>query len=142
MPFWQSKSIKKMTPVHLLKQLERRGFHFRVVGDKLRVGPTPIPVDLDSLIQSNRDSLIALLREVCPSCRGPLSRAETDRYRYTECSQNPVHFFEAVNKRPGRMMGLFTDFAVGRCASCEAEGEVFNGTCEGCYDRAVNSRCC
>src|SRR5262245_18325866 len=129
-----------MTPSQILSSLEAQGYHCRVSAGSLRVcGPKPMPVDIQRAIRDNKQALIAVLANLCPSCNQPLRTIENERYRYSECLLDPTHYFEAVNKRPGRMMGLWTDFAIAECAACGAQGETFNQLCEACCERQVEA---
>src|SRR5215470_957207 len=103
-----------------LQELRARGFHVRVKGDKLKVSPSPVPPDVAALIKDHRDGLVAVLRGRCPVCGERLRAAiHAERFTYSECGVEPIHYAELVNRTGGKPMGVFTDYAPdGQCARC------------------------
>jgi len=125
-----------------LQELRARGFHVRVEGDKLKVSPSPVPPDVAALIKDHRDGLVAVLRGRCPVCGERLRAAiHAERFTYSECGVEPIHYAELVNRTGGKPMGVFTDYAPdGQCARCGSAAETFNGVCENCHAKTESAQ--
>lgn len=124
-----------LTTRELLQELERRGVTIQPNGERLRVeAPTGALTDeLREELTARKVAVMALLSGCCPVCSGALRMSENDRYRYEECEQEPLHYFNAQNKRSGKPMGLFADYVrQGQCSRCQAIGATYSGHCEDC----------
>jgi hypothetical protein len=125
------------SPMFVLRLLEREGVKLSVRDGKLYGSKFSQQWQRD-LVKEYKVGLLCVLTHQCHVCNQPIRVLESDRVLAIECVTTPLHYFERINKFPGKRMRIFTDYETPpNCEECGRSNTNDMKHCDPCWLRAI-----